>query len=77
MTAATFRHTILSMFSVVDTVPDTAKAAPPVAVSVASFAGMPLDTWIQIITAVYLVLLVVYQAIKLWDRFSHHGEPAE
>lgn len=44
------------------------KAAPPVTVTGAMLAGMPLATWIQVLTLAYLVLMVTLTALKLWQR---------
>lgn len=45
------------------------KAAPPIAVAGANLLGVPVPDWIQILTLIYVALMIVH---KLW----HMGREA-
>lgn len=42
------------------------KLAPPVAVVGAHYFGMSIDEWIQLLTVLYLLGLIVHQLPKHW-----------
>lgn len=46
---------------------DTVLAAPPVAVVTATLAGIPVQEWVYILTAVYTLFLI---GEKLWKWFK-------
>ncbi|WP_394779086.1 hypothetical protein [Undibacterium sp.] len=51
-----------------------AKAAPPVGVISALFAGITVPDVIQWFTAIYVVLTVIHKAYHMWRDFK--GRPA-
>ena len=51
-----------------DLATEAVKAAPPITVTGAMLAGLPLDTWIKVMTLAYLVLMISLTALKLWQR---------
>ena len=44
-----------------------AKSTPPLAVSASAAAGVPLNAWVMLLTAAYLVLQIAYLIWK-WHR---------
>lgn len=47
---------------------EAAKAAPPVGVTLSGLAGVPWDTVVYILTAVYLVLQIMFIVRDKWWR---------
>jgi hypothetical protein len=45
--------------------PAAAKSTPPATVSALSLAGVGLQDWVLLLTAIYTVLLIVHLTIKL------------
>lgn len=53
------------------------KAAPPVAVSAASVAGLPLSEWVYILTILYLIAQIVWfviQRVKDYKEYMNGRE---
>ena len=49
---------------------DAMKNLPPVGVAVLTFAGMPVEHWIQLLTVVWLLILIggkLWGAWKIWS----------
>lgn len=48
-----------------------AKAAPPVTVTTAMLAGIPVDTWIKWCTLAYVVLMLLHYMWKMgWGAYK-------
>lgn len=50
-----------------DVLAAAAKSTPPIAVSVTAAAGIPLEHWVMLLTAAYLLLQIGYLLYK-WRR---------
>lgn len=53
------------------------RATPPVAVSAASIAGLPLSEWVYVLTAAYLVLQIAWfiaQRVKDYKEYRDGRE---
>lgn len=49
---------------------DTVLAAPPVAVVTATLAGIPIQEWVYILTALYTVFLIAEKLFKWWKAWQ-------
>ena len=57
---------------------ETAKLSPPVAVAIAPFMGVPLETWVITATLIYTVLLIVHKGWTMyWDVREKREERAK
>jgi hypothetical protein len=56
----------------INNLPAELRAGPPAVVSVLSLFGYTLDVWIQLLTLLWLVLLI---AGWIWDRFFRKPAP--
>lgn len=50
-----------------------AKVGPPIAVMSAQYCGLTVDEWIQLLTVLYLLGLVLHQIPKHWQALCTFG----
>lgn len=56
---------------------DSVKAAPPVTVSGMEFGGMDVPEIIQILTAVYVVVMILDKCFQLYLRYKNRKNESE
>ncbi len=51
-----------------ETIPDAAVATPPVGVVVASFAGIPIETWVLLLNLFYVLLAIGWKLCSIYKE---------
>lgn len=52
----------------IETIPDTAVAAPPTGVVVASLAGIPIETWVLWLNLFYVLLAIGWKLRSIYKE---------
>lgn len=59
----------------------TVKAAPAIGVSALSIAGVPLESWVTILTLVYILIMIfgalpkIVETLRFFWRMAHPKQP--